>query len=227
MLYIGIDDTDVLNSRGTGHLGRMIAETLSTDFTVTGVTRHQLLVDPRIPYTAKNSCAAIHVEAAQSDIPAIDKLVEKILTDHFEEGSDPGLALGVNVPPAITEFGKNAQKLILSKDLARATADQHHITLKGLGGTNDGIIGALSAVGLAAGGNDGRYIQIGQVRDMEGLVTIEQLLAAGVQAVRTLSGEPVSQGMVNTEKLRPARRESQVVLYVEKAGEIWMPLKVD
>lgn len=227
MLYIGIDDTDILNSRGTGHLGRMIAETLSTDFTVTGVTRHQLLVDPRIPYTAKNSCAAIHVEAAQSDIPAIDKLVEKILTDHFEEGSDPGLALGVNVPPAITEFGKNAQKLILSKDLARATADQHHITLKGLGGTNDGIIGALSAVGLAAGGNDGRYIQIGQVRDMEGLVTIEQLLAAGVQAVRTLSGEPVSQGMVNTEKLRPARRESQVVLYVEKAGEIWMPLKVD
>lgn len=227
MLYIGIDDTDVLDSRGTGHLGRMIAEALSTDFAIAGVTRHQLLVDPRIPYTAKNSCAAIHVEAPQSEIPSIAKLVEKILTDNFEVGSDPGLALGVNVPSEITEFGNQAKKQVLTKELAKTTAAHHQIFLKGLGGTNDGIIGALSAVGLAAGGNDGRYIQVGQVRDLEGLASIEQLLAAGIQDVWTLSGETITQGMVITEKLRPSRRGSKVVLYVEKSGENWMPLKVD
>lgn len=227
MFYIGIDDTDVLNSRGTGHLGRMLADALSKDFVIAGVTRHQLLFDPRIPYTAKNSCAAIHLQAEESDIPSIAAIVEQIMMENFEVGSDPGLALGVNIPPEITAFGNQAKKEVLSKDLARATADQHHIFLKGLGGTNDGIIGALSAIGLAAGGNDGRYVQVGQVREMEGLATIEQLIDAGIQAVKTLSGEPVTQGMVNTEKLRPSRRESQVILFVEKSGDHWMPLKLD
>lgn len=227
MLFIGIDDTDVLNSRGTGHLGRMIAESLTTDFPIAGVTRHQLLVDPRIPYTAKNSCAAIHVAAQESDISTIAHRVEKILMDNFEHGSDPGLAVATNVPKEIMEFGRQAKKQVLTKDKAQTLAQKHHIFLKGLGGTNDGIIGALSAVGLAASGNDGRYIQVGRTREMEGLATIDALIAAGISEVQTLAGEPVTTGMVNTEKMRPSRRDAKVILYVEKAGENWNPLKID
>ena len=63
MIYIGIDDTDNKTSRGTGHLARLIAADLAQDYRLLGVTRHQLLVDPRIPYPAKNSSAAIALEA--------------------------------------------------------------------------------------------------------------------------------------------------------------------
>ena len=59
MLFIGLDDTDTLESRGTGHLARQIAAALASDHTLLGVTRHQLLVDPRVPCTRNNSCAAI------------------------------------------------------------------------------------------------------------------------------------------------------------------------
>ncbi len=227
MLYIGIDDTDVIDSRGTGHLARMIADALSPNFTISGVTRHQLLVDPCIPYTAKNSCAAIHAEAQESDIPDIALLVEKILTDNFEQGSDPGLAVGLNVPPEVMEFGQKAKIQVLKQQLAQTLASEHKIFLKGLGGTNDGMIGALSAVGLAASGEDGRYIRVGSAREIEGLVEISQLLSAGIQQVMTLNGEPVTQGPVAFEKLRPSRRGSKVVLYVKRSGDVWQPLKID
>ena len=59
MYLVGLDDTDVLESRGTGHLARQIAAALATEYQVLGVTRHQLLLDPRVPCTRNNSCAAI------------------------------------------------------------------------------------------------------------------------------------------------------------------------
>jgi hypothetical protein len=58
-LLIGIDDTDNLESRGTGYCVRQLANWLSEKNLVVplGITRHQLLVDPRIPYTSHNSSA--------------------------------------------------------------------------------------------------------------------------------------------------------------------------
>ena len=60
LIYIGMDDTDNKTSRGTGRLARAVAATLSEQLEVWGVTRHQLLVDPRVPYTSHNSCNVIH-----------------------------------------------------------------------------------------------------------------------------------------------------------------------
>jgi hypothetical protein len=153
--------------------------------------------------------------------------VEKILTDNFEEGSDPGLAIASLVPQEIMEFGKQAKTTVLNQKMARSLAEDHKIFLKGLGGTNDGMIGALAAIGLAASGEDGRYIQVGDVRELEGLTEIGQLLNAGIHAVKTLSGDTIPNGLVKTEKLRPARRGAKVVLYVEKSGDHWLPLKID
>jgi hypothetical protein len=53
MIYIGLDDTDNADSRGTGRLARDIAATLAKQHKVIAVTRHQLLVDPRVPYVAQ------------------------------------------------------------------------------------------------------------------------------------------------------------------------------
>jgi hypothetical protein len=60
LIYIGLDDTDNKTSRGTGRLARAIAESLAERYAVRGITRHQLLVDPRVPYTSHNSSATLH-----------------------------------------------------------------------------------------------------------------------------------------------------------------------
>jgi hypothetical protein len=132
-----------------------------------------------------------------------------------------------SVPPAVIEFGRRTQRQLVTQAEARALATAHAIPLLGLGGSQDGVIGALAAVGLAASGEDGRYVAVGRSRELSGLQSIPSLLAAGIQAVRTADGRPVTDGMVLTDKLRPARRGGQPVAVVEWAGDYWLPLKLD
>ena len=229
MIYIGMDDTDNLDSRGTGRLAREIAQDLSRDFSVMGVTRHQLLVDPRIPYTSHNSCAAIGLEATEPvDLAELFERVKTLMLAGFVYGSDPGLCVaGAPAAVTLTEFGRRAQRQVLSQAEARALAETCGVLLAGLGGSQDGVIGALSAVGLAAGGEDGRYLLVGCSRDLMGMQEVSALLQAGISSVLTLDGQPVTRGLVQAEKLRPARRGGRPVLYVEWQDDHWQPLKLD
>jgi len=227
MIYIGIDDTDMLDTRGTGHLARQIAAQLAADYPLLGVTRHQLSSDPRVPCTHKNSSAVIHLGAPAEAVQPIMKQVEAFMRNDFVPGSDPGLCVTAVVPKAITKFGQKAKKTFVLQTEARALAAAHDLPLIGLGGTEDGVIGALAAVGLATGGNDGRYIIIGRVRDLVGLQPVEALLDAGVTAVQTSDGTPVQDGMVLTDKVRPARRNGRPVVIVQWQGDHWLPLKLD
>jgi tRNA(Ile2) C34 agmatinyltransferase TiaS len=227
MLYIGLDDTDNLTSRGTGHLARHIAGRLGADYPVLGVTRHQLLVDPRVPCTKNNSSAAITLKIDQPDIDTLLERVRSLMLQDYQPGSDPGLCIASHVPPAVTEFGRRAQSQLVGQAEARSLATAHGLALLGLGGTQGGVIGALAAVGLAASGEDGRYVLVGQSRELNGLQPVSALLAAGIQAVRTYDGRPVVDGLVRTDKLRPARRGGQAVAVVEWADSCWVPLKLD
>jgi len=227
-VFIGIDDTDNKESRGTGHLARVVAEKLAETYPVHGILRHQLLFDPRVPYTAKNSCAAIILTLdAEPDMESIYKQVETIMLADFQPGSDPGLCVTASVSPAIIDFGRRAQKDLVYQAEARQLATDHKIILNGLGGTQDGIIGALSAVGLAYSGEDGRYIQVGKIREMSGMRPVNEVIQAGVYSVRTLENFEVSDGNVIADKLRPARREGKPILYVQQEDGYWQPLKLD
>jgi len=228
MLFIGLDDTDTLESRGTGHLARQIAAVLAADYPVLGVTRHQLLLDPRVPCTKNNSSAAILLNA-DGDLDPIALLdrVRALVLDDYLPGSDPGLCVTHAVPAAVTEFGRRAQRHLVTQDEARALAAAHGLPLLGLGGTKDGIIGALAAVGLAASGEDGRYVLVGRSRELSGLQPVSTLQAAGISAVQTLDAQPVTSGLVQTDKLRPARRGGRPVAVVEWTGDHWHPLKLD
>ncbi len=104
---------------------------------------------------------------------------------------------------------------------------EHGIALIGLGGDQGGVIGALAALGLAAGGDDGRYVQVGRSRELAGLQPVPVVLAAGIAAVRTVDGRSISHGLVQTDKIRPARRGGQAIAVVEWTGEYWQPLKLD
>ena len=228
MFFIGLDDTDTLESRGTGHLARQIAAALAADYSVLGVTRHQLLLDPRVPCTKNNSSAAILLNAdGNLDPLALLDQVRALMLDDYLLGSDPGLCVAHAVPAAVTEFGRRAQRQLVTQDKAQALAAAHGIPLLGLGGTEDGIIGALAAVGLAASGEDGRYVLVGRSRELSGLQPISALLAAGIPAVQTADGQPVTSGLVQTDKLRPARRGGRPIAVVEWAGDHWQPLKLD
>ena len=147
MIYIGLDDTDTLKSRGTGRLARNIAAMLSLDFTLHGVVRHQLLQDPRVPFTSHNSSATILIEEkCETDINALFRRVKALMLADFQVGSDPGLCVTRNIPDAIVEHGRRAQKEIVTQEEARELARKHGIALEGLGGTQDGVIGALASV---------------------------------------------------------------------------------
>lgn len=227
-VFIGIDDTDNKESRGTGHLARVVAEKLAETYPVHGILRHQLLFDPRVPYTAKNSCAAIILTLdAEPDMESIYKQVETIMLADFQPGSDPGLCVTSSVSPAIIDFGRRAQKDLVYQAEARQLATDHKIILNGLGGTQDGVIGALSAVGLAYSGEDGRYIQVGKIREMSGMCPVNEIIQAGVYSVRTLENFEVSDGNVIADKLRPARRKGKPILYVQQEDGYWQPLKLD
>jgi tRNA(Ile2) C34 agmatinyltransferase TiaS len=228
MIFIGLDDTDTLESRGTGHLAREIAAALATDYPVLGVTRHQLLVDPRVPCTKKNSSAAIVLNVnGGSDLAALAERIRALMLANYQPGSDPGLCVAAAVSPAVVEFGRQAQRRLVTQGEARSLAAAHAIPLLGLGGDQGGVIGALAAVGLAASGEDGRYVLVGRSRELMGLQPVSALLAAGIAAVRTLDGQPVTEGLVNVDKLRPARRGGQPVAVVEWAGDYWQCLKLD
>jgi tRNA(Ile2) C34 agmatinyltransferase TiaS len=228
MILIGLDDTDTIESRGTGHLARQIAAALSADYHLLGVTRHQLLVDPRVPCTRNNSCAAIALDGDRGlDAAAILERVRALMLADYQPGSDPGLCVAHDVPAPVTEFGRRAQRQLVIQEEARALAAAHDIPLVGLGGDQDGVIGALAAVGLAATGEDGRYVLVGRSRELSGLQPVSALLAAGIAAVRTIEGEPVADGLVRTDKLRPARRGGRAVAVVEWASGCWQPLKLD
>jgi tRNA(Ile2) C34 agmatinyltransferase TiaS len=228
MLFMGLDDTDNLESPGTGHLARTIAASLAGDYPVLGVTRHQLLVDPRVPCTKNNSCAAIALDVdGDVDPAALLERVRALMLADFQPGSDPGLCVARTVPTPVSQFGRRAQRELVRQQEARALAAASGIALLGLGGDEDGVIGALAAVGLAATGEDGRYVLVGRSRELSGLQPVSELLAAGIVAVQTPDGQPVTDGLVQTDKLRPARRGGRPIAVVEWAGDCWQPLKLD
>ncbi len=229
LIYIGIDDTDNHESRGTGRLARDLAAQLMTDFPVLGVTRHQLLVDPRVPYTSHNSSAALCLQDDErTDLPALFERVKAFMLADFIDGSDPGLCVRrAPIPAALRSFGQRAKSELVKQSEARSLAAAEQVLLEGLGGTQDGVIGALAALGLAAGGEDGRYLLVGSTRELVGLQPVDAILAAGIRAVYSMDGSPVSEGAVLAEKMRPARRGSQPVLYVEWDQDHWRPVKLD
>ncbi|MCL4301081.1 MAG: ABC transporter substrate-binding protein [Anaerolineae bacterium] len=229
-LYVGIDDTDILNSPGTGHLARDIAAMLAERWPLIGITRHQLLNDPRVPMTARNSANVIHlaVDEATLNLTQVADEVAALMLARFQPGSDPGLCVAFDVPLPAIEFGYRTKTTLVTQEEARRLADTHQLILRELGGTGGGIIGALAAVALASTGEDGRFISVGQIRELRGVQPVEAIMAAGISGVRTLAGQVVNNGLIETEnKIRPALIGGEAILLVEPAGEQWRAVRRD
>ncbi|MCD6332363.1 MAG: hypothetical protein J7L89_03735 [Bacteroidales bacterium] len=179
-LLIGLDDTDSKTSRGTGYRARQMASELTwAGFgKVLGVTRHQLLVHPDVPYTSHNSANCLQVDTKNPE--GLTAFCRDFLIRESLPEADAGLCVtpATQITDKIEEWGRQAKQKVLTQKNAETLAQQAGVYLEGLTGTHDGIIGALAAVGLRYSGNDGRLIwQPGKpVRDLTGFMTVGELL---------------------------------------------------
>lgn len=195
---VGIDDTDNLESRGTGYHSRQLGSLISSTGigTMLDITRHQLLFDRRIPYTSHNSSLCLRIDLPLRNYPALVEACRDYLLRHSAPGSDAGLCLVAwgKVAPVVESFGARAKREILTLAEARQLAAAEDIALEGLTGDHGGMIGALAAVGLRKGARDGRIAWRPGIRETAGIVTAGYLLEhTGTDAVISAeNGDPLN-----------------------------------
>jgi hypothetical protein len=232
-LLIGIDDTDNLHSPGTGRRARALLDELEAAGLGTpgAATRHQLLVDDRIPYTTHNSSACLALRSPDSNPDAVlNDVIEfsgRFLERVCPPEADPGLAVAVpnhlaETASTLVAFGRRAKREVLCTAQARQVAAELGVHLSGHGGTNDGVIGALAAVGLHLFGNDGLFIALPGIHELPDHATIDDLCAlTPIDCARDsthrrpMPGESIELG----DWVRPVLLGGQAVLLLEEPCE--------
>lgn len=193
-VLVSIDDTDNLESRGTGEIASLIAEALQKEgWGKAGmVTRHQLLVHPDIPYTSHNSAMCFVAEIAEGCLDRVTSFAGDFLDHECAAGSDPGLCIApvdrLGDGAELIEFGLLAKREVLTMQMAYDLAGRLGVHLSQHGGTGQGVIGALAGAGLRLWGNDGRMkgaLQFGG----RSLLQVSELLGhPDVDEVRSFNG---------------------------------------
>lgn len=181
--YISFDDTDNLESPGTGHVLSDFLKGLPCESSF--ISRHQLFVNKDVPYTSHNSamCAIVKGQIAYQElVDQASAYLEKTLAP----GADPGLCVAeadsISAPEELVKWGYRAKKEVLTKAEAYELAQTCGVHLSEHGGTGQGVVGALAAVGLRLTGQDGRVKGKGAVQG--DVLTVRELLAqTGFQRV--------------------------------------------
>jgi hypothetical protein len=228
-ILIGIDDTDTPASPGTGRLARdLCAELTARGLKSLGVTRHQFLVDKAIPCTSHNSGACI--AAASKNDTMIADFAFDFVARASAEGSDPGVCIAFSdeVSADIMDFGRAAQKEILTIEQSFRLVKDKAVKLRGLGGNCLGVIGALASVGLRAEGNEGRFIDLPGLRELNSCVNLETYYGIGIEVQHKIDSRPPELNDVyNTlDWVRPRLIDGKPVLIVEWSEQknAWIPV---
>ena len=159
MIFIGIDDTDIIGTPGTNQLARVILKRLGETARNSIICRHQLFFDPRVPYTSHNGSASIQLpDADAADAQHLTHTIREVMRDWFVAGSDPGLCVALGATEEMKAFSLRCKSEVVTQEEAREIAACAGCHLEGLGGTEQGVIGALAAVALVVGGEDGRVV---------------------------------------------------------------------
>ncbi len=223
---IGVDDTDNAESQGTGHLSRDLAHRLSTKglVEIEGITRHQLLVDPRIRYTSHNSSACITVNSSPDRLERLIEDCRDFLSRESAPGADAGLCVAAwpQAGESVQRFGQRAKHEVLRPDEATGVAADAGLVLEGLTGDHGGIIGALAAVGLRASNSDGRFLWLKGLRELSGIYTADQLRRlTAIESIQTRAGlnVPLSDRIDVGEWIRPLLKNGQILLLVEEVKD--------
>lgn len=177
--FIAIDDTDEIGTKGTGEIAEEIAKLLEENNLgqASRVTRHQLFVHDDIPYTSHNSSMCFIFDLDNhNNYDLMVELCENHLRQECAQTSDPGLCIcpDEHLSDEIVEFAKQAKIAVKTKESAYQLAEKHKLFLNEYGGTGDGVIGALSGIGLRHFGFDGRFK--GKHKIENGRYSIDEIL---------------------------------------------------
>ena len=224
---ICIDDTDNLDSRGTGDLASEIARNIESHGwgTCSYISRHQLLVHPDIPYTSHNSSMCFSAEITAEHLNDVIQYSAAFLTMESAAGSDPGLCVAVvdqiRSRDALVEFGRRAKQSVITMDEAQQLAQDLGVHLSGHGGTCQGIIGALAGAGLRLYGSDGRLKgQIQITTDPQRRATVSRICDTSIiDEVRSVNGNhPLEMDLIHLdEKIKAVLLDGKAVLLVAPA----------
>jgi len=219
--FIGLDDTDYGDSIGTGALCRelMVHLQRKIDVTPCGITRHQFLIHPDIPYTSHNSSACLEIETDATE-SVLKDICERFITFLFHPGADPGVCIARKnqLNESMVTYGRRAQREVVDKKEAYQIAEHAGVFLKEYGGEGIGVIGALSGCALRMDGNDGRFILHKGIRETELEMTVKEIIErTAVEMVLDQSGKPLSSGdQISTNNwIRPDLKNGKVILMVK------------
>ena len=194
-VLVCIDDTDNLDSIGTGKLAYKIIGSIEERGwgRCDAITRHQLYVHSDIPYTSHNSSMCFGVELNEQHLEGLIRYASDYLIRESAEGSDPGLCVAIpgklSRSDLLMEFGLRAKDTVLTKDEAYRLASQLGIHLSEHGGTGGGVIGALAGTGLRLSGNDGRFRGRLKIGNINYVITVSDIkLQTSVDIVQSLTG---------------------------------------
>ena len=88
----------------------------------------------------------------------------------------------------------------------------------------------MAGLGLACAGNDGRFLQVGRIREITGPAEVPDLLAAGLDGIYTLDGRAVTSGFVRTDagkSVKPCPVGGKIILFVEENSGDLIAVKRD
>ncbi|OEF95906.1 hypothetical protein [Desulfuribacillus alkaliarsenatis] len=224
--YVCIDDTDSIDSRGTGELAEIIARFIEEEQwgKVGKVTRHQLLVHKDIPYTSHNSAMCFPIyEVNREAKDLIIPFIENFLKNESAPGSDPGLCVADKMQlikePSLIKFGNKAKIQVLTKEEAYSLAKLCNVHLSEHGGTGQGIIGAIAGVGLRLSGNDGRFKGKYILPEYTTYRVSDIIAKTGIDRIQTKDGQVVpNDGLVKVDQpIKTVLLESMETLLVQEA----------
>lgn len=222
---VGLDDTDNAESIGTGALARELMLSLQRRWAAVheGITRHQLLVHPDIPYTSHNSAACLRILTDRT-LEQVAGFVDAFMESLLHEGADPAYCVVDGTLTAGAEWlalGQRCQTEVVPRSAAYALIEGAGAQVKAreVGGDGMGIIGAVAACGLRNSGNDGRFISLPGLRALEGTVSARVILeTTPIERIVFPDGERLFGDMpIHTRGwVRPRLRKQRVELLVQR-----------
>ena len=232
-VWVCIDDTDDLDSIGTGELLENMCAAAEAQSLGHGgfIVRYQLFIDDAIPYTSHNSSMCCAFETDDRD--ALTAFCGEYLRLNAADGSDPGLCILTDDDTLdysiLTAFGKRAQTEVVTKRDAyeAAAAFGADVTLSEHGGTGIGVIGALAGAGLHAGKAEGRVKgKLCPLSDRKTLTSAEFAEAFGIGQVVDTDGQPFepSRLLTFTEPTKAVYRDGKITGVVCCENGVWKPL---
>lgn len=225
-ILVCIDDTDTIETMGTGRLSQILADALQEHCwgTCSAISRHQLFVHDDIPYTSHNSAMCFSMNF-NGEINELIHFGARFLETKSSIGSDPGLCVanldnGLHRNELI-DFGLRAKQTVLSKKEAYDLAKTAGVHLSEHGGTGDGVVGALAGTGLRLSGNDGRFRGWGLFGAAGTVITVKALCSKPfIDAVAARDGgrlPPDTRIMLGTDKVKTMMADNQQVVMVTPA----------